>query len=68
MDEDLIIYPRHLQACHFCLIPGGREWFQQHGFEWRDFVRDGISADKLLATGDGFAQRVVDAARKEKEQ
>lgn len=40
-----------------------REWFQRHGLDWRDFVRNGISAEKLEATGDGLALALVDWAR-----
>lgn len=42
---------------------GARAWFDAHGFDWRDFVRNGIDAEKLEATGDGFALAVVTWAR-----
>jgi hypothetical protein len=28
-------------------------------FDWKDFVRNGIEAEKLEATGDGFALALV---------
>lgn len=64
-DADLLIFPRHLQGCHFCLVPGGKVWMETHGFDWRTFVREGIPAEALLATGDGFAETVVEFARQE---
>lgn len=42
--------------------PGVRAWGEQHGFEWRDFVKNGIESDALLATGDALAARVVQIA------
>lgn len=38
-------------------------WFKDHGLDWKDFVLNGIEADKLLATGDAQAKRVVEIAR-----
>lgn len=42
---------------------GARVWFARHGLDWGDFVRDGLPASVLEATGDALAQRVVDHAR-----
>lgn len=42
---------------------GARTWAAAHGLDWAAFVRDGIDADELLATGDALAARVVDHAR-----
>lgn len=41
---------------------GAREWFRRHGLDWTAFVRDGIDAEFLLATGDAMALRVVQHA------
>lgn len=67
---DLIVTTRHLFT-----IPGysrrrgfcrgkSRAWFERHGLDWRAFVRDGIPAGHLLATGCGLAQALVEWARK----
>lgn len=42
-----------------------RHWFARHGLDWRDFVRNGIDADALLATGDSqdAVGRVIAAAK-----
>lgn len=66
----LIVTTRHLFT-----IPGfsprrgfcrgqARVWAERHGFVWRDLVRNGIDAEQLLATGDGFAIALVEWARK----
>ena len=51
---------------HLFTIPGvttrpgfcrdkSRAWFARHDLDWRSFKRVGISADVLVATGDGLA-------------
>lgn len=42
---------------------GGRRWFVRHGLDWTAFVKHGIDAETLLATGDGMAISLVDWAR-----
>lgn len=42
---------------------GARAWALQHGFDWGDFVRNGIEAEKLVAIGDAFALALVKHAR-----
>ena len=48
----------------FC-ARGGRRWFARHGLDWTAFVRSGIEAQTLVATGDGLAMRLVEHARSE---
>lgn len=45
-------------------VKSSRAWFRRHGLDWRRFVREGIDAEQLLATGDALAARVVEHARK----
>lgn len=40
-----------------------RAWFRAHGFDWGHFVRNGIHADQLEATGDALALALVAWAR-----
>ncbi len=44
-------------------VPGMRVWFAHHGLDFDDFVRHGIDAERLEATGDHFAIEVCKAAR-----
>jgi len=44
--------------------PGTRAWFEHHGLDYRQFVRSGIPAEQILATGDAMAARVVEAAKR----
>lgn len=31
---------------------GARHWFERHGLDWRDYIRNGIDVERLRATGD----------------
>lgn len=42
---------------------GSRQWFEKYGLDWQAFVRDGLPASVLEATGDPLALRVVEHAR-----
>lgn len=69
-DADLIVTVEHLYSVPnyngtigFC-GRGTRVWFRRHGLDWGAFVRNGIPASVLLATGDALALRVVEHARR----
>jgi hypothetical protein len=59
-------YRRHLRMTKIC-GNGARRWWAQHGFNWPEFLQDGIAGETLLGTNDPFAQRVVEAARTERD-
>lgn len=42
---------------------GARKFFIRHGLDWSDFLKNGIPASKLEATGDYMALQVVEVAR-----
>lgn len=56
----MIITVSDLRRSGIC--PDARHWFARHDFDWRDFVRNGIESDRLLATKDAIAARVVKEA------
>lgn len=58
------IYRRHLNSLQYC-ARGSREFFQKHGFDWGDFLRNGIEREKLAGTGDAMALKAVQVADKE---
>lgn len=41
-------------------VAGARPWFRQHGLDFADMLKNGIEAERLLATGDAMAIRVVE--------
>lgn len=40
-----------------------RAFFLEHGLDWQAFLQDGIDAERLLATGDALAIKLVEHAR-----
>lgn len=42
---------------------GSRRWAARIGLNWADFIREGIEADKLEATGDAMALKLVEYVR-----
>ena len=51
-----------LRASRLC-FQGARPWFQRHGLDWQDFLKDGLDAEILVATGDALALRVIAIAK-----
>ena len=43
---------------------GARAFFERHNLDWQSFLRDGIDAKELRATGDAMAQAVVEQAER----
>lgn len=57
-----VVTMRHIRAAGLC-SRGARAFFQRHGLDWSRFLREGIAAAELEATGDVMALRVVEIAR-----
>lgn len=60
------VFMRHLRAAKIC-SGGARMWFPRHGFNYSEFLSDGIAGESLLATGDPFAQKALEQARIERD-
>lgn len=43
---------------------GARDFFIKHGLDWRDFLKNGISASELEKTGDAMAMKLVNVAER----
>ena len=63
----MIVTIADFRACGIC--PRARLWFNEHGLDWRGFVRNGIELEALEATGDHLDlwARVGAAAAKREE-
>lgn len=64
MADDAVVRVEHLRSANMC-IRGAKQWARYMGIDFDAFVRDGIVASKLEATGDALALRVVKIARDE---
>lgn len=56
---------KHIRQARYC-AKGARTFFEKHGFDWNDFLKNGIEETKLLATGDAMALKVVEVANERK--
>lgn len=65
-DDELIITMRDIREAKMC-SRGTRAFFQRHGLDWSAFLKNGIPAEKLAATGDPMALQVVEVARGRKQ-
>lgn len=61
-----VVRMEHIRAARMC-SSGTRGFFERHGLDWSAFLRDGIDAEELLATGDLMAKQVVEVARGRKQ-
>lgn len=50
-----------LRASRLC-FQGARPWFARRGLDWQVFLREGLDAEVLAATGDALAFRVIAVA------
>ncbi|GAB3191966.1 MULTISPECIES: hypothetical protein [Burkholderiales] len=62
MSSDVLVTIAHVRAAGLC-VHGTRTWFARQGLDFRAFLREGVDAEVLLATGDAMALRVVEHAR-----
>jgi hypothetical protein len=63
-DQQPTVFMRHIRAANLC-AGGTREWFIGHGFDWADFIANGMAIEKMEATGDPLALRVTTVVRQE---
>jgi hypothetical protein len=55
------VYKTDLRPAGMC-APGAKKFFERHELDWRDFVRNGIEVEKLIALNDGMATKVIEVA------
>jgi hypothetical protein len=55
---------RHMRQAGYC-SRGVRAFFERHALDWSAFLKGGIPAAALEATGDAMAARVAKLARED---
>lgn len=66
-DATLIVRVRHIRQAGYC-ASGTRAWFERHGLNYMDFLKNGIAAEQITALDDHLGNEVVRMARIESEQ
>lgn len=57
----MIVTLQDARALRYC-SRGIRQFFARHGLDYSDFLRNGIPARDLRATGDAMALKVIEVA------
>ena len=55
----MIITMNDVRACGMC-SSGARVFFERHGLDWGDFLKNGIDVETVTKTGDAMALTVVE--------
>lgn len=61
-DDVIIITLQDMRKVKYC-ARGAKSFLAKHGLSWSDFLEKGIPSDRLEATGDAMALKVVEVAR-----
>lgn len=61
-DSTVMVKMEHVRAARMC-SRGARAFFQRHNLDWEAFLRVGLPAEQIEATGDAMAIRVAEVAR-----
>lgn len=64
MADEVVVTVAHLRMANMC-IRGAKQWARYMGLDFDAFMRHGIPASQLEATGDAFAIQVAKIARDE---
>lgn len=59
--EDLVLTVGEIRSYGHC-VSGQRQWCNGQGLDFRDILKNGVSARTLVETGEAFAIRVVEKA------
>ena len=57
---------RDIRAAKMC-SRGARQFFDRHGLDWGDFVRNGVLIEIIENIDDAMAQQVVGVAREQRQ-
>lgn len=57
-ETDFTLTITHVRRAGHC-PSGAKRWFIQQGFDFKAFLREGMSAKHILENGDGLAEQVI---------
>lgn len=64
--DQVIVRMEHVRDARMC-SRGARAFFARHNLDWQTFIKDGLPAEVIAATGDAMALQVVEVARGRKQ-
>lgn len=66
MNEPLIIKMRHVRMAHGGCLGGAKIFCARYGIDYKDFLANGVDAERLLSIDDAMGHQVVEAAQNER--
>ena len=63
IDPNVQCHVRDIRAAGICM-KGARDWFKARDMDWTSFLSEGLNSGHFVATGDPFALRMVECAKK----
>lgn len=61
---EVTVTMKHVRQACMC-SRGARTFFQRYGLDWQTFLKQGLPASVIAATGDAMALQVVEVAREQ---
>lgn len=62
--SDKIIRMYHIRAAEVC-ASGARDWMKAHGFDWNEFLDNGIEVSRIEVLDDAIANKICAVAKGE---
>ena len=63
--DDFIVTVDDIRTAGPC-ARGIKNWFADHQLDFNDFLKNGIPASRLLASGDGYAELIVNKIKEQR--
>lgn len=64
MASNVMITMRHVRMAGQC-SRGSRAFAAEHNLDWEDFLKNGISVEKMRSLGDAIGNKIADIAEAE---
>ena len=62
------IYIRHIREAGYCRKEGVKPFFDARGWDWPDFLANGIDVEIVKKTKDAMALKIVEIAEREQNE
>jgi len=56
------VYSKDLRQALYC-NKGARKWFERHGLDWADFIKNGVDISEIEHIDDSMMQKIVENVR-----
>lgn len=60
--QSVLVNMAHVRQAKMC-SRGARQFFERHGLDWQEFIKNGLPSEVIEQTGDAMALQVVKVAK-----